>query len=322
VVFALQGFEQAAQLGGEARNPQRDLPRAIIGAVLVGTVIYLGLEVAFIGSLNPANLIHGWANPVGKGDFGPYATLATSLGLGWLAVILYIDAFVSPAGTGLIYLGTSARLSYALGHAGYVPRGIGKLSKRGVPFTSILIAFVVGLVCFLPFPSWQVLVNFITSATVIMYAFAPITLTALRKTDPDRERPYRLKGAVVIAPLSFLASNEIIYWAGWTTVWRLMVAIVLGYVIFGLSYVLGKKQDRPRLDPKSLLWMLPWLGGLTLISYFGQYGDGTGAIPDWWDLGVVAAWSLIVFYVAVSMALPRSRVAAAMEQEQAELATA
>lgn len=322
VVFALQGFEQAAQLGGEARSPQRDLPRAIIGAVIIGTIIYLGLEVAFIGSLNPADILHGWENPVGAGDFGPYASIATALGLGWLAVILYIDAFVSPAGTGLVYVGTSARLSYALGHSGYVPRGVSKLNGRGVPFTSIILAFLIGLICFLPFPSWQVLVNFITSATVIMYAFAPITLSALRRTDPDRRRPYRLKGAAVIAPLSFLASDEIIYWSGWTTVWRLMLAIVLGYLIFALSYLFGKKSQRPPLDPKSLLWMIPWLGGLTLISYLGQYGDGTNAIPQWWDLGVVAVWSLIVFYAAVHLALPRSRVAEAIEQEKIEQETA
>lgn len=322
VVFAMQGFEQAVQVGGEARNPQRDLPRAIIGAVLIGTVIYLGLEIAFIGSLNPADIVHSWTNPVGKGDFGPYATLATSLGLGWLAVILYIDAFVSPAGTGLIYLGTSARLSYALGHSGYVPKGVSTLSKRGVPVVSIILAFVVGLVCFLPFPSWQVLVNFITSATVIMYAFAPIALTALRRTDPERVRPYRLKGAVVIAPLSFVAANEIIYWAGWTTLWRLMVALVIGYVVFGLSYVFGKQTPRPKMDPKSLLWLIPWLGGMAVISYFGQYGGGTNAIPEWWDLGVVAVWSLIVFYAAVNMALPRARVAEAVEREETDLRTA
>lgn len=320
IVFALQGFEQAAQLGGEARNPQRDLPRAIIGAVLVGTVIYLALEVAFVGSLNPANLIHGWSAPVGKGDFGPYATLATSLGLGWLAVILYIDAFISPAGTGLVYVGTSARLSYALGHSGYIPKGVAKLSARGVPFTSIILSFVVGLICFLPFPSWQSLVGFITSATVIMYAFAPITLAALRKTDPDRLRPYRMRGAVVIAPLSFVAANEIIYWSGWTTVWKLLAAMVVGYLIFGVSYLLGKQMERPPLDPKSLIWMLPWLAGLGVISYLGQYG-GTNAIPNWWDLGVVAVWSLIVFYVAVAMALPSSRVAAAVELEKIELET-
>jgi amino acid transporter len=116
-VFALNGFEQATQISGEARNPQRNVPRAVV----VGTLLHLALEVAFIGALNPANLVHGWANPVGKGDFGPYATLATGLGLGWLAVILYVDAFISPAGTGLIYVGTSARLGYALGHAAMFP---------------------------------------------------------------------------------------------------------------------------------------------------------------------------------------------------------
>ena len=101
IVFAVQGFEQAIQMGGEARNPARDMPRAVIGAMVIGTIIYLMLEVAFIGALNPANLLHGWAGAiVGKGDFGPYATIATGLGLGWLALLLYIDAFISPAGTG------------------------------------------------------------------------------------------------------------------------------------------------------------------------------------------------------------------------------
>ena len=322
VVFALQGFEQAAQLGGEARNPQRDLPRAIIAAVLIGTLIYLALEVAFVGSLNPADIIHGWANPVGKGDFGPYATLATSLGLGWLAVILYIDAFISPAGTGLVYLGTSARLSYALGHSGGIPKSFAKLSARGVPWVSIVLSFVVGLICFLPFPSWQSLVGFITSATVIMYAFAPITLTALRRTDPDRPRPYRLGGAVVISPLSFIAANEIIYWAGWSTNMRLLIAMVAGFVVFGLSYAFGRPVERPPLDPKSLIWMVPWLIGLGVISLLGQYGGGLAKIPDWWDLAAVAVWSLIIFFVAVQMALPSHRVQKALELEKQELESA
>ena len=86
VVFSLTGFEQAVQMGGESRNPGRDMPRAVIGSVLIGIVLYLALQVAFIGSLSPSALAHGWADPIGKGDFGPFATLATTLGLGWLAV--------------------------------------------------------------------------------------------------------------------------------------------------------------------------------------------------------------------------------------------
>ena len=101
VVFALQGFEQAVQMGGEAHNPQKDISRAIISAMFIGAAIYILLEVAFIGGLSPANLAHGWANPIGKGDFGPYYTIAIAVGASWLATILLIDAVISPGGTGL-----------------------------------------------------------------------------------------------------------------------------------------------------------------------------------------------------------------------------
>jgi amino acid transporter len=315
VMFALQGFEQAAQLGGEARNPQRNVPRAVIGSVIVGTLLYLALEVSFIGALDPGNLVHGWASPVGTGDFGPYATLAIGLGLGWLAVILYIDAFISPAGTGLVFMGISARLSYALGHAGYVPRVVSRMSSRGVPYPSIILAFVMGMICFLPFPSWQGLVQLVTSATVIMYAFAPITLLALRKADPNRARPYRLPAAPVLAPLAFIAANEIIYWTSWITVQKLMLAVVAGYLIFGISYALGRSARRPLLDARSLVWILPWLTGLAVISYLGQYG-GTKLIPEWVDLGVVAVFSLLVCALAVHLRLPTERVIATIVADQ------
>lgn len=320
VVFAVMGFEQAAQIGGEVRDPQRTVPRAVIGAVIAGTVLYLALEIAFIGALNPANLAHGWAHPVGKGEFGPYATLATGLGLGWLAVILYIDAFVSPAGTGLIYVGTAARLSYALSHAGYIPQGMSRISGRGVPYASIVLAFIVGLICFLPFPSWQSLVGLITSATVIMYAFAPITLLVLRKADPDRVRPYRLPAASVLAPLAFITANEIIYWTSWTTVQKLMLAVLAGYLFFGIAYTLGHPMKRPPMDLRSLIWIIPWFTGLTVISYLGQYG-GTQRIPEWVDLGVVAAFSLLICYLAVYFSLSPPRVHAAIAADEHDATT-
>ena len=319
VVFALQGFEQAVQMAGEARDPQRDMPRAVIGAVLIGTLIYVGLEIAFIGALDPANLANGWDNPIGKGDFGPYATIATTLGLGWLAVILYIDAFVSPAGTGLIYVGTSARLSYALGHAGYVPKGVSKISSRGVPWTSVILAFVVGLICFLPFPSWQGLVGLVTSATVIMYGCAPAPLGAVRNPDPDRPRPYRLPAATFLSVLAFIAANEIIYWTGWDTDWKRLLGVLVGYVIFGLSYVTKRPVEKPPLDLIALGWMLPWFVGLAVISLLGQYGDSAlKVIPEWIDLLVVAVFSVGVFFLGVRFALPPERVREAFEAEDAE----
>ncbi|HET9255267.1 MAG TPA: APC family permease [Pseudonocardiaceae bacterium] len=317
IVFALQGFEQATQLGSEARDPQRNVPRAVIGSVILGTLLYLALEIAFIGALTPAGLQQGWANSVGKGDFGPYVTLAAELGLGWLAVILYLDAFISPAGTGLVSVGSSGRLAYALGYAGYVPRAASRISPRGVPHVSIMLAFVVGLVFFLLFPSWKDLVQLITAATGIMYAFAPITLLALRKADPDRARPYRLPIAPVLAPVAFVAANEIVYWTSWATVHKLMLVVAAGYLIFGTSYVLSRPLERPPLDSWSLAWITPWLAGLTVISYLGRY-DGTKLIPEWVDIGVVAAFSLLICYAAVHFRLSTERVTATVAADQRE----
>jgi hypothetical protein len=76
-----------------------------------------------------------------------------------------------------------------------------------------------------------------------------------------------------------------------------------------------------------LVWIIPWFAGLAAISYLGQYG-GTRLIPEWIDLGVVAAFSLLICYVAVAFSLSSHKVAAALaidEHEaavQAELKTA
>ena len=100
VIFAYQGFEQAVQVGGESANPRRNIPIAVIGAMLMGVVIYILLQVAFLGALDPSNLQHGWSKLAFNGLVGPFAGLATAVGLGWLAVLLYIDAAVSRAALG------------------------------------------------------------------------------------------------------------------------------------------------------------------------------------------------------------------------------
>jgi amino acid transporter len=321
VVFALQGFEQAIQLAGEAKRPQQDISRAVITATAIGTVVYILLEIAFIGALDPGHLAHGWANPIGEGDFGPYATLATGAGAAWLAWMLYADAVVSPAGTGLVYTATSSRLSYALGREKALPKQVAKVSMKGVPIVSILIAFVVGELCFLPFPSWSKLVGLVTEATAIMYAFAPISLTALRMRDPERPRPYRLPAFKVLAPLSFVAANLIIYWSGFQAEWKLGLASILGLIIFGITRATLPAAERTPLRLRSSAWVWPWFGAMVIIGAIGRYG-GSNTIPDWWDIVVVAIWALVVYYVAVRLAVTSAEVHAAVEAEEAELHSA
>jgi amino acid transporter len=331
VVFALEGFEQAIQLGGEAENPQRNIPRAVIGSMIIGTVIYLLLEVAFIGSLDPANLLHGWKAPIsGVGAFGPYATLATSAGLGWLSTLLIIDAVVSPAATGLVYLGTSSRLSYGLGRNRYFPPGISRISRTGVPVVSIIICFIIGMLAFLPFPSWVGLVGLVTSATVLMYAFAPLSLAGLRKRDPDRPRAYRLPAASVLCPLAFILANFIVYFAGWSTIFWLYMFIILGFLIF-VVYQATAKQ-RTIIDWRAAAWIIPWLVGLAIISWQGQYTSTPNSVfgltlnptlnlPTWWDLGVLAVFSLAIYYWAIAVSMPREKVQAALREVEQEAAS-
>lgn len=314
IIFALLGFEQADQLAGESRNPARDIPRAVIGSILIGALIYLALQAAFIGALPQSAFAHGWSDLAFTDKAGPFAGLALSAGLGWLAALIYIDAVVSPTGTGLIYTAAASRVSYGLSRNGYVPAVFERTTARGVPWFGLLFAFAVGLIIFLPFPTWQKMIGFVTSASVLMYAGAPLALGSLRKQDPERYRPYRLRGGMFWAPVAFIVSNLIIYWAGWDTLWRLGVAIVLGYLLLGASALSRVNPRLPHPDWRSAQWLPVYLLGLGLISWQGGYCStgpastvscgATGALPLWWDMAVVAAFSLLIYYWAQSVRLP------------------
>jgi hypothetical protein len=63
----------------------------------------------------------------------------------------------------------------------------------------------------------------------------------------------------------------------------------------------------PSLDLRAASWILPWLAGLTVISYLGGYKGGRNVIPFWWDIGVVAIFSLAVFAMAYAVRLEPER---------------
>ncbi|NUQ98157.1 MAG: APC family permease [Streptomyces sp.] len=316
IIFALLGFEQAIQLAGESRNPKRDLPRATLGSVAIGAVIYLLLQVVFIAALPHSSFAHGWASLAYKGDTGPWAGLATVVGLGWLAWILYFDAIISPGGTGLIYTTATSRVSYGLAKNGYAPKIFTKTDARGVPWFGLIMSFITGVICFLPFPSWHKLVGFITSASVLMYAGAPLAYAVFADKLPHLERPYRLPGGKVISPVSFVVANLIIYWAGWDTLWRLGLAIVLGYLLLG-GYAwwanATDQPDAPRMDFKAAQWLPVYLLGMGVISAEGGFG-GAGNIGLWWDILVIAVFSLVIYYWARATSSKREDIERSIDE--------
>ena len=176
-------------------------------------MIYCLLQVAFIVALPPALLgAHGGLigltcpstgtcnTSISQLNAGPFAAVAVLGGVGWLAHILRIDAFVSPSGTGLIYTTGTSRVSYGLARNRYFPQIFGRVSSNGIPWVGLIAAFIIGLFFLLPFPSWHSLVGLITGASVLMYAGAPLSVGAFRGQVPDANRPYRMPAAAVARP--------------------------------------------------------------------------------------------------------------------------
>ena len=309
IIFALLGFEQADQLAGESARPKRDIPRAVIYSVIIGAVIYIALQIVFLGALPHSQIGHSWAHGAYTAMTGPFAQIATLVGVGWLAAILYADAIISPGGTGLIYTTSSSRVSYGLSRNGYFPTVYEATDKRGVPWFGLITAFVVGCVCFLPFPSWTSLVGLITAASVLMYAGAPLAFGVFRRRLPDAERPWRAPFGSVLAPVSFVVANLLILWSGWDTDWRLGVAIAIGYVILVVTRVFHLNSESPQLDLKAASWLPFYLVGMGAIVYLSDFGPMSSPIfPLWWDIVAVGIFSAIIYYWAIAVALPRERI--------------
>jgi len=298
VAFAFTGFKHGVELAGEAKRLAIAIPLAIVGSVLCCLALYIGLQVAFIGALNHSALAQGWSHLSFVGDVGPFAGLAGGLGIIWLLKLLYIDAAVSPSGAGLIYVTSTARILYAMSQIGYLPRFLSYLNKQDFPVAAIFMNFAIGMFLFLPLPGWQAMVGFLVSGMVLSYAMGPIALLCLRIELPNEKRLFRLPAANLICPLAFYFCNLISYWTGWDTMYKLAIAICIGIFVFSIACVRGTiKTDA--LGLKSVIWMVPYLLGLVLISYLGSFGGGRNIIPFGWDFLVIAIFSAFILYLAV-----------------------
>ncbi|MGH8961547.1 MAG: APC family permease [Jatrophihabitantaceae bacterium] len=306
IVFSFLGFRQGVELGGESDNPKRNIPLAVIGSIVITAIIYVLLQIAYIGAVRPSDLAsaHGWANLAFTNDAGPLAAIASLIGLSWLSTILLVDAVVSPADTGLIYTTVTARLSYAMARNDNAPRQLAKTSSRGVPWASVALAFVVGLIIFLPFPSWSKLVGFVTSATVLSFGSGSLVLMSMRQQMPEQERPFRLPGGHVIPLLAFYAANLMIYWAGWDVDWKLFATVGIGLVIL-LAQLIYRPDLRRVLQFRHGWWILLWFGGLAAISWQGIYSSDDTAqgqqnnIGFGWAFLVIAGLTIIIYVLAI-----------------------
>jgi hypothetical protein len=112
-----------------------------------------------------------------------------------------------------------------------------------------------------------------------------------------------------MSPLAFVVANLLILWSGWTTDWKFGVAILIGYVILIANRVFNLNETNPQLDLRAAQWLPVYLIGMGLIVYLSDFGPLKHPwFPLWWDILVVAAFSVVIYFWAMAVALPAEQI--------------
>jgi amino acid transporter len=294
IVFSFNGFQTPVNLAGEARDPARSIPFAVLGSILLATVIYAILQLAYVGVVPPALLAKaGWHGL----DFrSPFAELALIVNLNWLAVLLYADAFVSPSGTGIAYTASTARMIYGMERNGTLPGMLGWLHPvYGIPRSAMWFNLVVSFLFLFFFRGWGALMAVISVALVISYLIGPVSSLTLRHTAAVMPRPFRVAGLPVIAALAFTFATELLYWAQWPLTGEIILLIVIALPVYLFYQAKNRWVDFAR-QLRASWWLILYLPTVALVSWAGSARFGGHDYLTWgWDLVVVASLGLIFF---------------------------
>jgi amino acid transporter len=294
IVFSYNGFQSPVNLAGEVRNPGRSVPIAIFGSIALSAVVYLLLQVAFLGAVAPEHLREGWA---GLEYSSPFAQLALALNLNWLAILLYADAFVSPSGTGSTYTATTARMIYAMERSRTVPAAFGRVHPRlGIPRPAMWFNLLVSFVFLFFFRGWGKLAAVISVATIITFLVVPVSVMVLRHTAPQLHRPLRVAGLRFFAPLAFVLATLMLFWARWPYTGQIMLVLILPLPVY-LYYQNRIGWPAFRQHFRAAWWLIAYLITITCLSWGGsrEFG-GRDYLSYGWDQLSIAVTALMFYF--------------------------
>jgi amino acid transporter len=297
IVYSVNGFQAPVDFSGEARDPRRSVPRAVLTGIGLAVLVYLLLQLAFLSSV-PEHLLGGGWHGV---DFeSPFGQLALLLNLGWLSTLLYADAVLSPGGSAFVGVAIDGRHTYALGKNGLLPRWFMRVHERsGIPRRALALNLVVIVVFLLPFGSWQNIVSVMGDMYLLIYAASAVAAAVLREpptTDGERLAGW-IPGLRWIAPVSFVVASEFVYWSGWHDLRLALPLVLIGVPLF---LVLRRPKPAPPLhvELRTGAWLVVYLVLLVLLSWQGSFG-GAGRLPAPYDTLVVAVLAVAVFFWAL-----------------------
>jgi amino acid transporter len=310
IVFAYSGLRQILDFGGEAVNPQRNIPIAIIvGGLLIPLGIYLVLQVGFLGAVD-------WADAgVAGGDWAglmasdwassPLLNAVTAAGFAWFATVLLSDAALSPAATGWVWLGIGSRSVYSMSVNGELPKSFQRINRYGTPIVALAACTLVGLLFFFPAPSWYLFVAQVSVALTLSYILGGPMLMVLRRTAPGMPRPVRLRAAYFWAITGYVASLLLIYFAGWVALINLFTVVLFALPIYGAytSILSGYSRAVPSWvisGAFTVVWFVVAAGGGWLFTLDQQQSEDGWGFPVYFSAMTLAVVAFMAALYAVS----------------------
>ena len=143
IIFSFNGFKQAAEMAGEAKNPKKSIPIAIVGSVVICLIMFLLLQTSFFSALLPINVVNG--KIVLSHSASPFATIISEHHLSWILPLVYVAAILAPLAASMMYCAAAARSLYGMSTNGHIPSAFKKLNAFGNPIYSIIAGFGVGM---------------------------------------------------------------------------------------------------------------------------------------------------------------------------------
>ena len=241
IFFAYIGFDAVSTSGEEAERPQRDLPVAIVGSLLIATVIYIAVALVAVGLAPSAKL------------GGSTAPLADALKIGggygsWAADVLSVGALVAITSVVLTILYGQTRIMYSMTRDGLLPRGYGKLSARRTP-VRITLSFGIAIAVLAAFVPLTEIAKLVNIGTLFAFLLVNIGVIILRRTKPDLERGFRVPFVPVFPLIGSALCIYLMTKLEGVTWLRFGIWLVLGLILYFIYGRTHSRLQRGDLEP-------------------------------------------------------------------------
>jgi APA family basic amino acid/polyamine antiporter len=236
VFFAFIGFDAVSTAAQEAKNPQKGMPIGILGSLVVCTILYILFAHVMTG-LVPFSVF--------KGDASPAATAFKVTGYGFLQMGLIIAILAGYTSVILVMLMGQSRVFYTMSKDGLLPKFFSDIHlKYSTPWKTNIF-FMVFVSLFAGFVPVTDLGHMVSIGTLFAFSLVCIGVLILRKTDPDRERPFRTPLVPVVPILGVVVCFYLMYSLPFEAWIRLAIWMAVGIAIYFFygkqNSVLGKR---------------------------------------------------------------------------------